>query len=68
MYLPLVELPSSRHEPSPAGTITVEQRAREWVVRRDDITVSLHPRRMEAERAAEWLRAHDEQPPVAIVA
>ena len=58
----------ARVEPAPKGAsssimdvITVEQHGREWSVRRDGAVLSLHPSRLEAERAAQWLFAHDPQ-------
>jgi DNA-binding CsgD family transcriptional regulator/predicted ester cyclase len=46
---------------SPTGpdlTFDIEQNGREWVVRRDGATVSVHPNREEAERAVDWLEHH----------
>ena len=42
--------------------VSVEQRHREWVVRHDDVVVSVHPTRSEAARAAVWLAAHHSKP------
>ena len=39
--------------------VVVELHGREWVVRSGTVLVSLRPRRLEAERAARWVGAHD---------
>jgi len=42
--------------------IDVQASGREWIVQRDGRLVSAHPSAAEAERAGDWLRAHDGEP------
>jgi hypothetical protein len=44
----------------------IERRFRDWVVRHNNETISVHPSREEAERAIEWLFSHRAAPQLAV--